>query len=511
MNLRKQGNKVIRWYLKQRYKGIRRYMLHPYQTQKQWLAHLLNASKHTEWGRKYNFKTIKSLEDYRKAFPVQDYQDLFPFIDRMMHGEKDVLWSGQVKWFSKSSGTTTGRSKYIPVTTENLKTCHIKGSWDTMAIIYNNLPNAQQFEKKSLIMGGSLGSFDGYPKTLVGDISSIIIRYMPAIGRQYYTPDIETALIPDWEEKIETIAHILSKETDVVMIGGVPTWSIVLLERILEITGKSNMLDVWPDFQVYTHGGVSFEPYKNRFKELFPSDNINYVEIYNASEGFLGIQHDWDQDDMLLLLDNGIFYEFIPKSSWNSKDPETIGLKDVELGEEYALVITTNAGLWRYRISDTVIFTSRLPYKIKITGRVSQFINVFGEEVIVANSDEAISKTCQILGTQVNDYTVGPIYFSKGIKPGHQWLIDFRTPPSNLMLFAEILDKNLRSINSDYDAKRTNDMALQNLTINILPENTFQNWLRSKGKFGGQNKVPRLHNNRKFIEEILEFQERVFF
>ena len=507
MILRKQGNKVIRWYLKQRYKGIRRFMNEPLQVQNQWLKHLITVSKHTEWGKKHNYKSIQSIEDFRKAFPVQDYKDLFPYINRMMHGEKDVLWGGQVKWFSKSSGTTTGRSKFIPVTTENLKTCHIKGSWDTMSIIYHNMPNALQFEKKSVIMGGSMAPFDEYPKTLVGDISSMIIRYMPAIGKPFFSPDIPTALLPDWEEKIEQMAHILSKEPDVVMIGGVPTWTIILLERILEITSKSNMLEVWSDFQVYTHGGVNFTPYQNRFKELFPSKYVNYVEIYNASEGFLGIQHDWDENDMLLLLDNGIFYEFIPKESWNDSNPMTVSLEEIELGKEYALVISTNAGLWRYRISDTVIFTSRFPYKIKISGRVNQFINVFGEEVIVANSDEAIARTCQVMGAQVNDYSVGPIFFTKEQKPSHQWLIEFNIPPKDIEKFAILLDKNLRLINSDYDAKRNKDMALQNPVITSLPCGTFQNWLKSKGKFGGQHKIPRLSNDREFIEEILTFIE----
>ncbi len=506
--MRKWINRSMRWYLAQRYKGIAKYMKHPHRFQRALLTQIIQATKHTEWGKQYQFHKIKSLSDFSQQLPITDYEQLKPYIQRMMMGEKDVLWSGQVKWFSKSSGTTSDKSKFIPVTNQNLKRCHIKGTWDTMSIIYHQLPYATQFEHKTLLMGGSWEHYKPYPKTRYGDVSAIMIHHMPAVAHPFFTPDFETALLPDFEYKIEKMAQIVSQEKDMVMIGGVPTWTVVLFRKILEVTGKKNILEVWPNLQVYTHGGVSFTPYREQFKEFLPSDEIKYFEIYNASEGFFGIQHHPDDDDMLLLLNNGIYYEFLPAGEWHKDHPQAIPLEEVELGINYALVITTNAGLWRYVPGDTVQFTSKYPYKIKITGRTNQFVNAFGEEVMVSNTDKALAETCQSLNSIVADYTVAPIYFNTTKKGGHQWLIEFEKTPANLALFNQLLDQNLQKINSDYEAKRYKDMALEQLKITVLPPKTFQKWLRSKGKYGGQHKVPRLSNSRKYVDDILGFSQR---
>ncbi len=503
--MRKWVNKAMRWYLAQRYKGIEHFMKHPHEVQARLLRSFIHTATHTNWGKKYQFLKIRNYSDFQNQVPITNYESLKPYIEQMMYGQKDVLWNGQIKWFAKSSGTTSGRSKFIPVSSKNLRQCHIKGTWDTMSIIYHNLPDARQFECKTLLMGGSWDTFEPYPKTRFGDVSSIMIHHMPSVGRPFFTPDFETALMENFEAKIEKMARIVSQEKDMVMIGGVPTWTVVLFRKILEITGKKHILEVWPNLQVYTHGGVSFTPYKEQFKEFLPSEEIKYFEIYNASEGFFGIQHGMEDDDMLLLLENGIFYEFLPAEEWYKDNPKAIPLSEVELGKNYALVITTNAGLWRYVPGDTVVFTSTYPYKIKITGRTNQFVNAFGEEVMVANTDKALALACQASGALVTDYTVAPIYFSKEGKGSHQWLIEFEKMPSNLEYFNRILDQYLQEINSDYEAKRYKNMALEQLKIVPLPLGTFHSWLRSKGKYGGQHKVPRLANNRQYVDEILNF------
>ena len=503
--MRKWVNTAMRWYLAQRYQGIDYFMRHPHKVQSALLQEFVHAAKNSQWGQQYQFDTIHSYTDFSKKVPITNYEFLQPYIERMMYGEKNVLWNGQVKWYAKSSGTTSGKSKFIPVTGQNLRQCHIRGTWDTMSIIYHNLPKARQFECKTLLMGGSWNRLESYPQTRFGDVSSIMIHHMPSVARPFFTPDFETALLPDFEKKINKMAEIVSREKDMVMIGGVPTWTVVLFRKILEITGKKHILEVWPNLQVYTHGGVSFTPYREQFKAFLPSDDIRYFEIYNASEGFMGIQHGMQDDDMLLLLNNGIYYEFLPAGEWYKDEPQAIPLSEVEMGKNYALVITTNAGLWRYMPGDTVTFTSTNPYKIKIMGRMNQFVNAFGEEVIVSNTDKAIALVCQQTEALVADYTVAPIYFSKEAKGGHQWLIEFEKRPKDLVIFTQLLDKNLQNINSDYEAKRFRDMALEQLKIVPLPSGTFHSWLRSKGKYGGQHKVPRLANNRLYVDEILKF------
>ena len=506
--MKKLINSIFRQFYKQRYKRIERYMEFPIDAQNYELKELIQLAKHTEWGKRYGFRSIKTAKEFAERVPIQNYESLKPYINRMMHGEKDVLWNGRVEMFSKSSGTTNDKSKYIPVSAQNLKRCHIKGSWDTMTLLYHNRPNSKHFESKSIIMGGSLSSFPAYPKTQFGDVSALMIKNIPAVGRPFFTPDIETALMSEWEAKIDRIAEITSKEKDVVMIGGVPTWTVVLFRRILEITGKSNILEVWPNFETYTHGGVGFEPYRKQFAEFLPSEQVSYMEIYNASEGFFGIQNNLEEDGMLLLLNNGMYFEFLPAEEWHKDEPQAIPLSEVELGKNYALVVSTNGGLWRYSPGDTVCFTSIRPYKIKITGRTEQFVNAFGEELMISNADKALAITCRQLNADVADYTVAPIYFSKSGKGGHEWLVEFDRLPKDLKRFAELLDKNIQLINSDYEAKRYKNMALRQLKLHPVAKGTFHRWLKSKGKYGGQHKVPRLANDRKYLDDILGFLKK---
>jgi hypothetical protein len=501
--MRKLVNRVFKWYHQQRYAALQRVIQHPAETQRALLHQLIDATKHTEWGRLYDYRTIRTPEDFAERVPVTDYEDLKPFIRRMMHGEKDVLWGGQVRWFSKSSGTTSDKSKFIPVSTQNFKECHIRGTWDTMTLFYHNRPDARQFELKSMVMGGSLAKFEANPRTLVGDVSAIMIQHMPLLGRPFYTPDRKTALLQEWETKLELLAQNAINEPNVVMIGGVPTWTVVLFRRMLELTGKSHMLEIWPHFQAYIHGGVSFTPYRKQFEEFFPSPQVSYQEIYNASEGYFAVQDDFATDDMLLLLNNGVYYEFLPVEEWDKEYPKSVPLWEVKKGKTYAMVISTNSGLWRYTPGDTVTFTSTGPYKIRITGRTKQFVNAFGEEVMVENTDKALAETCAQLDAIVMDYTVAPIYFKGTGKGGHEWLVEFEKQPQDVEQFASTLDKNLQKVNSDYEAKRYRSMALERLRLRPLPSGTFQNWLRSKGKLGGQHKVPRLANHREYVEEIL--------
>ena len=496
-------NKIMRWYLRQRMGRIQKFMHQPHWVQAQVFRDLIAAGKHTKWGKEFGYRHIKSPKDFARQTPISHYDQLKPYIERMMHGEKDVLWSGQVKWYAKSSGTTSDKSKFVPVTNKNLFSNHIRGNWDTMSLLYHNKPDARVFSDKSLVLAGSLNQFPAYPKTTIGDISAIMTARMPAVGRPFYTPDFKTALMSKWEEKIERTAQLTKDDKSVFMLGGVPTWIILLFRRVLELTGKQNIAEVWPNLSVYIHGGVGFAPYREQFRQFIPKKDFVYMEAYNASEGFFSVQQNLGSDDMLLLLNNGAYYEFLPMEEWDSPNPRAISLEEVEIGKNYALVVSTNAGLWRYIIGDTIIFTSKYPYKIKITGRTKQFINAFGEEVMVENTDKALALTCDQTRSIVTEYTVGPIYFSKGGKGGHQWLVEFEKEPTNIAQFTRLLDKNLQQINSDYEAKRYKNMALAQLQLSVLPNGTFYNWMRSRGKFGVQNKIPRLANHRKYLDEIL--------
>jgi hypothetical protein len=497
-------NHIMRYVLRQRMRRIRYFSAHPHTVQAGLLSQFINTARETEWGKKHDFKHIRNGLDFARKVPIQDYESLKPYITRMMHGERDVLWAGQVRWFSKSSGTTADKSKFIPVTIGNLKTCHLKGTWDSAALLYKARPETTGFCGKMLMMGGSLTKFEPYPNTQFGDVSAIMIKHLPSVGSFIYAPSLDIAMMPNFEEKIEHMAHALIPE-DMRSIGGVPTWMVVLLRRILDITGKQNILEVWPNLEVYTHGGVSFTPYRETFQELIPKKDFVYWEIYNASEGLFATQSEIGAEDMLLLLQNGVYYEFLPESEWQSPHPMTIPLSEVEVGRHYAPVITTNAGLWRYIPGDTVQFTATNPYKIKVSGRTKQFVNAFGEEVMVSNTDKALAETCAMMGAQVSDYTVAPIYFEGKNKGGHEWLIEFEREPQDLESFNNLLDSNLQKINSDYEAKRFKSLAMERLRLRLMPRGTFHGWLKMKGKYGGQNKVPRLSNSRQYVDDILNF------
>ncbi|MBK8493133.1 MAG: GH3 auxin-responsive promoter family protein [Saprospirales bacterium] len=488
-------------------KRVRRYMEHPLEVQQQVLRHLLHRARDTEFGRKYEFNAVKNWEEFSRNVPVRDYEQIKPFIERMMYGEPNVLWPGQVRFFSKSSGTTEDRSKFIPVSLENLYDSHIRGARDTMTFFYQQRKDARIFWGKSLIMGGSLTPFPEHPDTIRGDVSAILNSHVPWYTRPFLTPDPEIVLMANFEEKIEAMAQALSKEPLLVGIGGVPTWTVVLLRRILEITGKKNLLEVWPHIQAYIHGGVSFLPYKEQFCDFFPTNTFSYQEVYNASEGYFASQNDLGSDDMLLLLDNNIYYEFLPMEEWESPNPKAIPLEAVEKGKVYAMIISNNGGLWRYNIGDTVTFTSTHPYKIKIKGRTKQFINAFGEELMVDNAERALAMTCEALNAVVSEYTAAPIYFEGAGRGGHQWIVEFKEAPKDVEQFATLLDKNLQGLNSDYEAKRYKNIALERLCLHAVPPGTFVQWMKHRGKFGGQHKVPRLANHREYVSEILRFLE----
>lgn len=503
--MKKLVNSLFKEYYHHRMKRIQRYMDDPHSVQFTVWKQLIETAKNTEWGKKYDFKSLKNPQQFSERVPIQDYESLKPFIERMMNGERDVLWHNEVRWYSKSSGTTSDKSKFIPVSTENLKQCHIRGTWDTMAFFYHQRPDARQFECKSLLMGGSLSPYPPHPRTIFGDVSAIMIEHMPWVARPFVTPDFETALMADFGDKIERMARITSQEKDLVMIGGVPTWTVVLFRKILELTGANNMLEVWPNLQGYIHGGVSFTPYRKQFESFLPSDKISFQEIYNASEGYMAAQNDFSEDGMVLLLENGIYYEFLPMGEWEKEFPKAIPLGEVEVGKTYAIVISTNGGLWRYTPGDTVTFLSKYPYKIKVSGRTKQFVNAFGEEVMVENTDKAIAMTCNEIEATVSDYTVAPIYFKGSGKGGHEWLIEFAKAPNDMPRFNRLLDQNLQKINSDYEAKRYRGIALEQLSLHTVPSGTFNEWLKSKGKYTSQSKVPRLSNDRKYVEDILGF------
>jgi len=493
-------NKAVKYYLKYRYSRIKAMQTNAPTLQAVVLTKILRQAKKTKYGLLHKFSEIKSYADFKKLVPLNDYESLKPYINTMMAGGKGILHKGKVQYFAKSSGTTNDRSKYIPMPPSIHYKNHVAASWDTMSIVYHEDPKCEIFCKKSTIMGGSINKID---QALVGDVSAILLDKMHWAGRPFFTPDFETTILADWETKIERMAHIC-KEEPVVMIGGVPTWTLVLCKRILELTGKSHMHEVWPNLKYYMHGGVGFEPYKKQFAKLFPAKGFKYYEIYNASEGYFAVSDSYESDGMLLLVNNDIFYEFIPVAEIDEKEPNIIPLAEVELDKVYAIVISTSAGLWRYVVGDTITFSSLNPYRIKVAGRTKQCINVFGEEVMVANTDKAVSLTSEKHKAIIREYTVGPIYMQDGNSGGHKWLVEFEKEPLDLEEFAQNLDQNLRNINSDYDAKRSHDIALKQLEIKLIAKGTFHKWMRQKGKYGGQNKVPRLRNDLKYINEIMQ-------
>ena len=465
---------------------------------------LIKKGKNTEWGKKYNYGSINNISDFQKNVPISYYEDLLPFISKMMEGEKNILWPGQTKWFAKSSGTTNDRSKFIPVTKESLNECHLRAGVDSVLVYWKNNPKTKILDGRGLIVGGSLKKIKNNPNIFCGDISAIIMKNLSPLAEYLRTPSIETALLDNYGEKIEKLAEEASKK-NVVSIAGVPTWMTLIMKRILEKNNAKNIFEVWPNLEIFFHGAVSFTPYKKLFEELFPSPEMHYMELYNASEGFFGIQDDLSRaGEMMLMPSYGIFYEFIALDELSKKNPKTLTMSEVEIGKNYALVLSTSGGLWRYVIGDTVSFTTFFPHRIKITGRTKHFINVFGEEVVIHNTDNAIAKTCKKTNSQIIEYTVAPIFMENGKSGAHEWIVEFEKEPESITQFRDILDETLRQINSDYDAKRFKDIALGMIVINVVPSGTFYKWMKSREKFGGQNKVPRLCNTREYVDGILK-------
>jgi hypothetical protein len=484
-----------------RLRGVENWISFPISAQRNVLQHLVTQAQYTEFGRKYKFSRLFTVKDFKERVPIHEYDDLKPYIQRMMAGEENILWNTPINWFAKSSGTTSDKSKFIPVSEESLKDIHFKGSKDVLTNYYKNFPDSDLLTGKSLVVGGShqVNSLD--EDIQYGDLSAVLMQNTPFWGHWIRTPELSIALLDEWESKIEQLARNTIHE-NVTSLAGVPTWTIILIKRILEISGKKTLKEVWPNLELYMHGGVSFTPYRDQISKLIGTP-INYLEMYNASEGFFAAQNMPDDEGLLLYTDHGIFYEFLPVEEYGKTNCKTIGLKQVELNKNYAPVITTNGGLWRYLLGDTIEFTSLHPFKIKVTGRLKHFMNAFGEEVIVDNADKAIAIASQKTNAIVKDYTAAPVYFTENNNGAHEWLIEFETQPEDLKFFTLELDKALKSLNSDYEAKRYKDIALGLPIVHALQRNIFNKWLKSQGKLGGQHKVPRLSNERKMIEEIL--------
>ena len=492
--------------MKKRIHQIDLFMKYPNEVQNELLEDLIKRARKTEYGKKFGFKAIENYEHFKSKVPVVSYEDIYPYIERLMKGEENLLWPSEIRWFAKSSGTTNARSKFIPVSNEALEDCHYKGGKDLLSIYFNNYPNARMFSGKGLVIGGShqLNQFDDNSKSYYGDVSAVLLKNLPWWAQMVRTPSLDIALMDEWEEKIDKMVEVTSDE-NVTNISGVPTWMIVLLEKMLEYKGAKNLLEIWPNLEVFFHGAVSFTPYRELFKKLIPSSSMRYMETYNASEGFFGIQDQTNSNEMLLMLDYGIFYEFIPFEELDKEQPKTIPLDEVELGKNYAVVISTNAGLWRYKVGDTVTFTSVNPYRIKISGRTKHFINAFGEELIIDNAEVAIAEACKKTEAIIDNFTAGPIYLGDGNQGGHEWIIEFNSAPNDLKRFTQLLDEKLREVNSDYDAKRYKDIALKEPVVHIVPPKTFYLWMKERGKLGGQHKVPRLSNSREYLDELLSF------
>ncbi|MFD0751009.1 GH3 auxin-responsive promoter family protein [Mucilaginibacter calamicampi] len=501
-------NSVFTWFMKKRIHQIELFMKYPNEVQEEWFEQLITRAENTEWGKKHHYKSITNLTEFKERVPIQTYDTLKPYIERMLQGEQNVLWPSEIRWFAKSSGTTNDRSKFIPVSEDALEECHFKGGRDLLTIYFNNRPDAKMFTGKILTLGGSHQISQLSPDTSFGDLSAVLMKNLPLWAEFHRTPDLDIALLENFEEKIERMAHA-TKDVNVTSISGVPTWNLLLFKRILEITGKKNLLEVWPNLEMYFHGAVNFTPYREQFKKLIPDDNMYYLENYNASEGFFGIQDTKEPGEMLLMLDYGVFYEFLPLENLHDEHPHTLTLDEVELDKNYALIISTNAGLWRYMIGDTIKFTSLDPFRIQITGRTKHFINAFGEEIIIDNAERALAEACAQTGAIIRDYTAAPVYFNGDECGAHEWLIEFEKRPLEFERFVDIMDETLRRVNSDYDAKRFKDMALRRPIVRNVPKDTFFNWMRDRGKLGGQHKVPRLANNREYVDAILKVVELV--
>lgn len=496
-------NSIASWWMKKRMHQIELFIKYPHDVQQECLLKLIAAAKHTEWGMKHNYEHIFTSEQFKREVPVQTYETLKPFIDRIRKGEQNVLWNTDIKWFAKSSGTTNDKSKFIPVSEESLNDCHYNGGRDMISIHCALNPETQLFTGKNLALAGSLVTeHRGTYEMQHGDLSAIVINNLPVWAEFFRAPDLSIALMDKWDEKLEKIAQATMNE-NVVSLAGVPSWMLLIMKRVLEESGKRSISEVWPNLEVYFHGGVSFAPYKEQFKKIFNKEDLNYLELYNASEGFFGIQDQRNSDELLLMLDYGIYYEFMPIENLDKENPDTLSLGEVKLDTNYALIISTNAGLWRYMVGDTIKFSSLNPYRFKITGRTKHFMNAFGEEVMVDNADKAIAMACEKTASQIKEYSAAPVYMNHASSGAHEWIIEFEVPPASMKKFTAELDQALKSINSDYEAKRYQNMILKEPIIHAVAKDTFYKWFKVKNKLGGQHKVPRLSNDRKYIEEIL--------
>lgn len=497
-------NSFASWVLKQRIHQIELFLKYPNEVQEELLMNLIQSSKNTVLGKEYDYASIRSYATFAERIPISTYEELQPLIERTRKGEQNVFWETPIKWFAKSSGTTNAKSKFIPVSNEALEDCHYKGSKDLLCLYLNNNEDSELFLGKSLRLGGSSQIYEDN-NTFFGDLSAILIENMPIWAEFSSTPSNKISLMSEWETKIAAIINE-TKNENVTSFAGVPSWMLVLMNKMLEETGKGNLFELWPNLEVYFHGGVNFEPYREQYKKILPKKEFKYYEIYNASEGFFAIQDLNNSSDLLLMLDYGIFYEFIPMDTFGTPKQKVIRLADVELFKNYALVITTNSGLWRYLIGDTVRFTSLNPYRIRVTGRTKHHINVFGEELMVENTDQAIAKACKMTQTEVVDYTVAPIFMEGKEKGAHEWMIEFKNPPADVSQFQKALDESIQSLNSDYEAKRYNNMTLNPLVINVARKNLFYDWLKNRDKLGGQHKIPRLSNQRDYLEQLKSMQ-----
>ena len=492
-----------RVYFSPRLKKIEQYANQSEALQQHVMKRLIGLAARTEWGRKYDYATIHTYQDFHDRLPIQTYEEIKPYVARMRQGEQGLLWPSKIQWFAKSSGTTNDKSKFLPVSRESLHDTHYQGGTDAVTLYLGMNPKSRFFSGKGLILGGSHAPNLNNPHSLVGDLSAILIENINPLVNLIRVPSKPTALMSDFEAKMEAIA----RETigcNVTNLSGVPSWMLVLIKHILEKTGKQSLEEVWPNLEVFFHGGVAFTPYREQYKDIIRSPRMHYVETYNASEGYFGTQSDLAVSAMLLMIDYGIFYEFIPLEDVGKEQPRICCLEDVEVGRNYAMVISTSAGLWRYMIGDTVRFTQKHPWKFVITGRTKHFINAFGEELIVDNAEKGLARACRETGAQVLDYSAAPVFMDENAKCRHQWLIEFAQMPDNLEHFARVLDDTLKEVNSDYEAKRQNDLALQPLEVIVARQGLFHDWLAQKGKLGGQHKIPRLSNTREYIEEMLE-------
>ncbi len=477
--------------------------MHPEDAQREVLQDLVTSAQYTEFGRKHNFSQVYSIADFKQAVPIVDYDGMKPYIQRQMDGEENILWNTPITWYAKSSGTTSDKSKFIPVSDESLQDCHYKAAKDILTLYYNYNPESDLLTGKGLVIGGSHTINQVNEEVHYGDLSAVLLQNTPFWGGWLRTPDLSIALMDEWEQKIEKLAANTIHE-NVTSISGVPTWTMVLFKRILEMTGKKTMAEVWPSLELYMHGGVSFTPYREQIQKLI-GKKINYLETYNASEGFFAAQDIPGDEGMLLFVDHGVFMEFMPVEEYGKEEPQTVGLSEVVRGKNYALIISTNGGLWRYLLGDTIQFTSLHPFRIRVSGRLKHYINAFGEELIVDNTDKAIAMASEKTSAVVNDYTAAPVYFSEQDNGAHEWLIEFEKAPSDINAFTQELDNALKQVNSDYEAKRYKDIALRSPVLKVLKKGTFEAWLKSKGKLGGQHKVPRLSNERTYVEEIIQF------